>query len=86
MMNIVHIFIHLPKAVLIETCEGLASNFTIVQPTEAFLYSINVNFDEDAGLPPVINGVVSSIIVIWITEKKVIHAFFATEHYEIFLQ
>jgi hypothetical protein len=51
-----------------------------------FLYSINVNFDENVGLPTVINDFVSSIIVIWMTEQKVIHAFFATEHYEIFLQ
>ena len=37
MVDIVHIFIHLPQAVLVETCEGLASNFTIVKPTEALL-------------------------------------------------
>jgi hypothetical protein len=38
-MDIVHNFIHLPQAVLIVTCEGLAANFIIVQPVEAFLYS-----------------------------------------------
>jgi hypothetical protein len=35
----VHIFIHLPQAVLVEKGEGLAASFIIVKPADASLKS-----------------------------------------------
>jgi hypothetical protein len=38
------LLIYLPRAVRVETCEGLAASFIIVSPTEAFLCLLGPTF------------------------------------------
>ena len=41
MMGIINIFMNLPQALLVVTCEGWVANFIIVQPAEAFLKAVD---------------------------------------------
>jgi hypothetical protein len=68
-----------------ETCYFLTTSSRRRKFTDAFLNSKIVNLDFDTEYRKKINNIFASIIVILVTEQRVINAFSTAEHHEIFI-